>query len=94
MTFGKFILGKGVDNIFRQRKNAQGVGDILAAFANFLTNLMMFEIEFFHQAVEGAGTINRTQVLALNILDDGEFELHEVGLLTSADKYRHLLETG
>src|ERR1019366_1961383 len=54
-------------------EEAQEVGDGGAVLAGTLRHLLLGEAEFAGEAMKGAGLLDRIEVLALEVLDDGDF---------------------
>ena len=92
MSFADVASRKSVLHILRQEKNAQGIRDILAAFADTFSDIDVLEAEFFNEAFERVRPIYRIEVFTLEILDDGEFQLHPIIVLTASNDDRHLLD--
>ncbi len=57
-----------------QLQQAEGVGDGSPLFAGLLADLVVAEAKFARHAVEGHGQLDRVQVFALDIFDDGELK--------------------
>ena len=59
---------------FRQRQKPQRVGDVAAALADLLGHLFLGVAEALHQFVIGGRLLDRVQIGALDIFDDGDLE--------------------
>jgi hypothetical protein len=63
-----------------------------AALADDLRDVVLAVVEFLHQRQVAGRLLDRIQVGALHVLDDGEFERLRVGRLHHRD--RHLVQAG
>ncbi len=60
-------------------EKAQEIGDRGAVFAGALRHLLLGEAEFAGEALVGAGLLDRIEILALEVLDDGDLHRLLVG---------------
>ena len=77
---------------FRQRQQADGVGDMAAALADRISELLLRIAELIHQLLIGARFFQRIEVGALDILDQRDLQRLAVGKI--ADQHRHLVHAG
>jgi len=83
------FLKKGLDRLL-QTKQSDGIGDCCAVFSGALSDLLLGESEFVHQALECVRLFHRIKILALQILHEGHFEGELFG--HSADHDGHALQ--
>ena len=74
----------------RQLQQPQHVGDVRAALADDLRDVILAVVEFFHQREIASRFLDGVEVGALHVFDDGEFERLRVGRLDNRD--RHFVE--
>ncbi len=75
-----------------QCQQSQGIGDVAAALADGLGDLCLATAELVHQAAVGFRLLQRRQILALQILDEGDLE--HLGIAERPDDDRHLVQPG
>ncbi len=63
-----------------------------AALADFLGDLFLGVVEAIDQLVIGGRFLDRIEILALHVFDDGEFEGFRI--LHLADDHRHVMQLG
>ena len=68
-----------------QAQQAQRVGDGGAVAAHLARDLFLGEVELLLEPVEGLGLLERGQLLALDVLDEGQLEQPLVGHLAHGD---------
>src|SRR3990167_7703231 len=93
MTFGNLSRRERIPHFLRKHQNAECVGNVFAALAHALADLDVLESEFFRQTLEGERTVERIEVLALQIFDDGKLKLHPIRIFARADDGGDLEET-
>jgi hypothetical protein len=89
---GKAALGDELLKVGGKLEEAERIGDGGAIFAGSLADFFGTEREFGAEAAEGVGGFDGIQVLALNVLDEGDFEKAVVGNLP--DDYGDVFEAG
>src|ERR1017187_855928 len=89
MASGEAALSNQLLDIGRKLEEPEEVDDGGAIFTGALSNLIGVEEEFAAQAVKGNGGFDGVQILALDVLDQGDFEQTVVG--DFADNNRHRL---
>jgi hypothetical protein len=92
MAHGKAMLGEEHLNITGEPEQAEHIGDRGPVFARTLRYLFMTELVFTCQAVEGLGDLNGIQILALDVLNEGDFHEAVVGIVLN--DYRNLGKAG
>lgn len=70
-----------------QLQKAQCIGHSRSALAKLASELFLTETELFAQVVHGEGFFDRVQVLALQVLDEGDRERLLVGEVAHKDRH-------
>jgi hypothetical protein len=86
MAHGKAMLGEEHLNITGEPEQPEHIGDCGPVFARALCNLLVAELVFPCQAVEGLGDLNGIQILALDVLNEGDFHEPVVGIVLNDDR--------
>src|SRR5258706_1881270 len=71
----------------RQFEQPDGIGDVAAALAHLLGDLLLGVAEAVQQLVIGRGLLDRVQIRALNIFDDRKLERLSVRNVADYDRY-------
>ena len=66
-------------------QQADGVGDRGAVFSRALRHLLLREMKFIGEALEGVGLLDGIQILALKVFDQRHLERHFIGHVANDD---------
>jgi hypothetical protein len=80
------FLDELLDRDFEFEK-ADGIGDCGAVFAGALGDLLLGEVKFVGEALEGVCLLDRIEVFALEIFDEGHLHRHTFGYVADDDGY-------
>ena len=92
MTDGKTAIANINLNIRRQVEQPQGIGHHGATLADLGGGFFLGQFELFDELRESKGLFQRIQILALKILDQGQFQNRFV--VRDPDDDRHLSQSG
>ncbi len=85
MAHGEALFGEQLLDLQGEPEEAEHVGDGGAVLAGALGDLLVGEAELAVEALEGVGDFDGVQVLALDVLDEGDLHEAIVGELLDDD---------
>jgi len=92
VAYGEAAFRQELLDILRQAQEPEHVGDRCPVLAGAASNFLVAEAELPDEPVEGEGHFDWVEILALEVLDEGEFQQMVVGDI--ADDDRDLVESG
>jgi hypothetical protein len=92
VALAEAALSDQILDVGRQLEEPQEIGDGATVLTRTVADILVTEVQFLCQALEGQGGLNRIEILALDVLDERDFE--EAVILDFANYHRDGLQLG